>query len=220
MSNILALESATESCSVALLRSDGSVFEQTEVKPMIHAQKLFDFVEDCLAQASLSFKDLNAVAVSAGPGSYTGLRIGVSAAKGYCYGLDIPLIGINTLKALALQMQTKAPSSANVVLIPMIDRFDAALNEIESTQATIFAEDTFAAYSQKQVYIAGNGAAKAKTFFEHLPNVHLLENIHCTARTLLELAQKKYQVQDFEQTDLFEPFYLKDFIAGKPKKLF
>jgi tRNA threonylcarbamoyladenosine biosynthesis protein TsaB len=206
MSNILALESATESCSVALLRSDGSVFEQTEVKPMIHAQKLFDFVEDCLAQASLSFK-----------------------AKGYCYGLDIPLIGINTLKALALQMQTKAPSSANVVLIPMIDakrmevyeaRFDAALNEIESTQATIFAEDTFAAYSQKQVYIAGNGAAKAKTFFEHLPNVHLLENIHCTARTLLELAQKKYQVQDFEQTDLFEPFYLKDFIAGKPKKLF
>lgn len=218
---ILALETATRNCSVALF-DEGRMVSLCEYagEGYSHAEKLHVFIETVLREAGISYKELSAVAVSCGPGSYTGLRIGVSAAKGLCFALGIPLISVDTMRVLAL----RAPSKADFI-VPMLDArrmevyasvFDANLNEIKATHAEILTEDSFAGLNGSVLFL-GDANQKAKTVltdsrFEFAPDVSLP-----SAREMGIPAYTKFQNADFENLAYFEPFYLKDFLVSAPK---
>jgi len=187
-----------------------------------HAEKLHIFMEEVLLQASLKMQDLDAIAVSKGPGSYTGLRIGVSAAKGLCYALDIPLISISTLKSMASQVKI----NLHDVVIPVLDArrmevysavFDAQLNEIRETKAEIVDENSFQDYTNSgTVHFLGSGAEKIQEVIKNDTVTY-----HCSivpsAKEMALISWDKYQKKDFEDVAYFEPYYLKDFVLQTKK---
>ena len=225
---ILCLETATPVCSVAL--NDGCctiALRETEGQNA-HSEKITNFVREVMETAKIDYKQLDAVAVSQGPGSYTGLRIGVSTAKGICYAADLPLMAIDTLEAMAYGMKAKLGSQIdeNDLLIPMIDArrmevyaavFDANLQRINDTAALVIDENTFVDLQKyHRLWLFGDGAPKLKQVFENQPNVNIVDGFKPSAAYMLNLADKALREHNFVDVAYFEPFYLKDFIAGKP----
>ena len=180
------------------------------------------YIQDVLEDAKLSFSDLDAIGVSKGPGSYTGLRIGVSAAKGLCFSLDVPLIGIPTLESMAHQADTQNFD----FIIPLLDArrmevysevYNNNLEKIRETRAEIITSDSFNAYAvQGKVLLLGNGAEKCTDVLEN-SNFNFKSEIVPSAKQMSFLSHKKFENSDFEDVAYFEPYYLKDFILQKKK---
>ncbi|MDP3313110.1 tRNA (adenosine(37)-N6)-threonylcarbamoyltransferase complex dimerization subunit type 1 TsaB [Lutibacter sp.] len=223
MAIILNLETSTKNCSVSIAK-DGVTVALKELNDggFSHAEKLHEFIKKVLTDASLTFSDLSAVAVSKGPGSYTGLRIGVSAAKGLCFALNIPLISIHTLKSLAHSMYV-----AEGFKIPLLDArrmevycavFDETNFIKEDVAAKIVTSESFKKYLDLgNVYFLGDGVEKCKTIITH-KNAHFIEDKFPSAKEMELLSFEKYKTSSFENVAYFEPFYLKDFMVNKPKK--
>ena len=220
MAVILCLETATTNCSVALCK-DGNLIalKEDNSKGYSHAEKLHVFIDEILKENNVKIDHLDAIAISKGPGSYTGLRIGVSAAKGLCFAKDIPLISVPTLTALAKQVIAKKEEQ----IIPMLDArrmevysavLDSTYHQIRETRAQILSEASFEEELAKgKVYFIGNGVAKFKEICGH-PNAVFIEDRLPSAREMGEIAYDKYKISDIEDVAYFEPFYLKDFVAG------
>ncbi len=222
MAKILCIETSTKVCSAAL-SVDGNIvaFKEVNEENFSHAENLNVFIEGVLEKAGVSKDSLEAVAVSQGPGSYTGLRIGVSTAKGLCYGLNIPLIALSTLKCMAWGLAQQVNEG---VLVPMIDarrmevfcaQYDMNLNELSPVEAKVLDENSFTEIAET-IHFFGDGSTKFETvsssekaqFHELLPS----------ARWMGNLGDLAFQEGKFADTAYFEPFYLKDFVAGVPKK--
>jgi tRNA threonylcarbamoyladenosine biosynthesis protein TsaB len=226
MPTILQLETATPVCAVALSINGKTVASKEETAQNIHASKLTLFINDVMEQAGVAFADLDAVAVSKGPGSYTGLRIGVSTAKGLCFALDKPLIAINTLSMMAAGFLAENPGYRGLVC-PMIDArrmevftavFDANLNEVEATNAKIVDETSFSnLLKEHEITFIGNGAEKCSPFIIHSNAKFLTTNFNAASNMTL-LANAAFTDENFEDVAYFEPFYLKDFVFTVPKK--
>lgn len=224
MAKILNLETATTNCSVSV-SVGGEVISLLEENSAnySHAEQLHVFIDKALKNASFSFSDLDAVAVSKGPGSYTGLRIGVSAAKGLCYALNLPLISIATLKSMANQLNLKKDE----VAIPVLDArrmevyaavYDNKLKAIRETRAEVIDENSFKEYSEaKKVHVFGSGAEKCAEVLSGHQNFVFLNGIVPSAKEMAKLSFEKYETNDFEDVAYFEPYYLKDFILQKKK---
>ncbi len=222
MTLILSIETATTNCSVSLSK-DGEtiVLKEDYDKSYSHAERLHVYIDNALEEAEIESKDIDAIAVSKGPGSYTGLRIGVSAAKGLCFALDKPLISVATLEALANQVVCKEG-----VIVAMLDArrmevysavFNSEHKQIRDTQAQILDECAFAEYLEKgNVYFIGNGVEKTKGLIQH-PNAVFIEDKLPSSNEMSLLAFNKYKISDIEDVAYFEPYYLKDFVALKPK---
>ncbi len=232
MAYILHLESSTSVCSVALAKEGKLVDVLESNEGQNHAKLLAVFVQDILAKNELSFSDVKAIAVSAGPGSYTGLRIGVSLAKGLCYANQIPLIAVSPLRAMADQLVQRAEELqlgdiSDAVLAPMIDArrmevytasYDARNTELKSVEALVIDETSFTEeLANKTHYFFGNGAGKCSSVIQHA-NARFVEGIATSAQFMCRLAWQAFQQEQFVDLAYFEPFYLKDFIAGKPRK--
>lgn len=225
MSYILHIDSTTKVCSVALSKEE-QLIELVELDSdgLAHSEKLHLFIEECLQKANIRPSNLSAVAVSKGPGSYTGLRIGISAAKGLCYGLNIPLIAIDTL--LAMANSVKSSVEENAVLVPMIDarRIEVFCSIHQSgkvitpVHSRILDEEPFDEVTSEKVYYFGDGAQKAQEYLN--PKWTYLPEPKTSAQNLIPLAWEKFNHKEFEDVAYFEPYYHKDFKAGKPKKLF
>jgi tRNA threonylcarbamoyladenosine biosynthesis protein TsaB len=223
MSLLLQIETATTSCSVALVQQ-GVVLAVKELNQRnVHAEVITVFIEEVFKSANKSYADLNAIAVSSGPGSYTGLRIGVSTAKGLCFGLDKPLIAVETLQAMADGMAEQVGD--DVLLCPMIDArrmevytalFDSKGNRLKPTSADIIDETSYAELlTHEKVIFFGDGAAKCQAVLSHHVNASFNTAFVNSAIHLTNKATAKFNAQQFEDIAYFEPFYLKDFIAGK-----
>ena len=220
---ILNIETTTKNCSVSLSK-DGKEIALKEINDggYSHAENLHQFIKSILTETKHQFSDLSAVAVSKGPGSYTGLRIGVSAAKGFCFSLDIPLISVDTLKALAHRVINQ-----DTLIIPILDArrmevyqavFDSNQQAIEPTKAVVVEENTYDNYLTKgKLTFIGDAVEKIQTIITH-KNVIFIENEFPSAKEMCELSYQKFQKENFEDVAYFEPFYLKDFIAVKSTK--
>ena len=222
MAYILAIETTTKNCSVALFDDA----KQLALKELVsegysHAEQLTIFIEEVLSEVKISINNLNAIALSMGPGSYTGLRIGTSTAKGLCYSLGIPLISISTLKAMALGISKHYDFP---LYCPMIDArrievfagiYDSENNEIREVDADVVDVNTYAEYLKNEVLFFGNGALKCADIISN-ENANFIE-CYPSAKDIRTLAFQKYSNNDFEDVAYFEPFYLKDFVAGKKK---
>jgi tRNA threonylcarbamoyladenosine biosynthesis protein TsaB len=225
---ILNLETATKVCSVSLANNGEVISIEEYFGEYAHAEKLTFFIEKVCKDAGVELSELSAVAVSKGPGSYTGLRIGVSAAKGISYSLDIPLIAVDTLKHMSVSALDKITEiKKDFLLCPMIDArrmevycalFNHKLNNIKEVSAEIISEDSFFNFlNQSQIYFFGDGAEKCKNVLEKNPNAIFLDNIHPSSASMAILAQEQFDRKQFEDVAYFEPFYLKDFITTFPK---
>nr|WP_067061222.1 tRNA (adenosine(37)-N6)-threonylcarbamoyltransferase complex dimerization subunit type 1 TsaB [Mucilaginibacter sp. L294] len=221
---ILQIETATTSCSVALAR-DGKVLAFKEINARnIHAEVITVYIDELMAQTGGTYAGLDAIAVSCGPGSYTGLRIGVSTAKGLCFALDKPLISVPTLAAMANGVALNNDVT-NMLLCPMIDArrmevytaiFYAAGEIIKPTAAEIIDADSFSGIlAENKVLFFGDGADKCRQALGHNPNAAFLADFENSATHLTQIAADKFNRADFEDVAYFEPYYLKDFIAGK-----
>ena len=213
------METATTNCSVALgknrkllaIREDGG-------ENYSHAEKLHVFIEEVLKEAAVKPHELDAVALSMGPGSYTGLRIGAAAAKGLCFSLDIPLISISTLKSLAKQV----PATENSIVVPMLDArrmevysavFDASRKQIRETRAEILDENSFKDFLKEgEVHFIGNGVEKFEALIDD-PNAVFVYDKFPSAKEMLPFSEEKFNKKQFEDVAYFEPFYLKDFVS-------
>jgi tRNA threonylcarbamoyladenosine biosynthesis protein TsaB len=224
MALILSLETATSVCSVAL-SNDGEILASSHLHiGQSASSKLAVMIDELLKRCDKSPKDLSAVAVSAGPGSYTGLRIGVATAKGMCFALNIPLIAVNTLESMVVQI---APHySDDIIFCPMIDArrmevycllLKSNLEIIEPTQAKVIDESSFSEVLKKnKIIFFGNGASKCLDAISSI-NAFFLSDIHPSAVEVGLMAYDKFRNQQFENLADFEPFYLKDFLIKKPK---
>lgn len=224
MSYILLIDSTTKICSIALSKEEKLIqLVELDSDGLVHSEKLHLFIQDCLEKAKIEFSDLVAVAISKGPGSYTGLRIGTSAAKGLCYGLNIPLIAIETLTAMANSVASSVERAS--VLIPMIDARRAevfcSIHQHGSTtkrvHSRVLDEEPFNELTNEKVYYFGDGAEKAQEYLSS--SWKYLPNTKTTAQNLIPLSWEKFQNKEFEDVAYFEPYYHKDFKAGKPKKI-
>lgn len=223
MAIILNIETTTKNCSICLAE-DGLVLSLVELNEgqFSHAEKLHSFILDALKKAKKEMQDIDAVGVSKGPGSYTGLRIGVSAAKGICFALDIPLISISTLNSLARSITVKNDE----LIIPLLDArrmevysavFNAKYEQIRDIEAEIIDKSSFRAYLQsKKVNFLGDGASKCEETIKN-KNAIYFADFYPSAKEMAYLSYKKYISKKFEDIAYFEPYYLKDFVAGKPK---
>ena len=228
MSCILSIETSTNVCSVAVSEDGVCIFELQDHSGPNHAERLGTFVDEALSFADSHAIPLDAVAVSCGPGSYTGLRIGVSMAKGICYGRNVPLIGIPTLEVLCVPVLLYHELPEDAYLCPMIDArrmevyaavYDRALNVVRDISADIVDENSYLdILNEHPVYFFGNGAAKCREKITH-PNAHFIDDIHPLAKMMFPLADKAMAKQDYKDVAYFEPFYLKEFVASLPKKL-
>ncbi len=229
MACILHIETSTKVCSVAVSQDSAVIFDQADFEGPNHATVCAPFVEEALSFAESHAIPLDAVAVSEGPGSYTGLRIGVSLAKGVAYGRGVPLLSVPTLKLLTVPLllfREDLPEQA--LFVPMIDArrmevyaavYDRALREVRGTQADIVDASTYAEYLDRgPVCFFGPGAAKCREVISH-PNAIFIDDIHPQAKYMQPLAERKFWNNDFADTAYFEPFYLKEFVATKPKDL-
>ena len=231
---ILCLETSTAVCSVALVENGKVIALRESLDGQNHAEKITIFIDEVMKEANVSYRDLDAVATSMGPGSYTGLRIGVSTAKGLCYAMEKPLIAVDTLAAMAYgfkdykttRLQDYKLESTDI-LCPMIDArrmevysafFNEQLERISETNAIIIDENSFMEMKQNNhLYLFGDGADKLASLFENDENITVVEKFHCSAAYMAELADKAFKNNDFVDTAYFEPFYLKNFVPGMPK---
>lgn len=232
MALILNIETSTEVCSVALAKNGGLLFEKESTEGLNHSELLTVFIEEVLQTNEVAAETIDAVAVSKGPGSYTGLRIGVSVAKGLCYALNKPLIAVSTVDAMG-KYTARNPgkyglklTGENILFCPMIDArrmevytsiYDGSGQQIEPITAKIIDETSFSSYLQQhKILFFGNGAKKCRDKLTH-PNALFEGPVKASARFMLPLAQEKYNNKEFEDVAYFEPFYLKDFVATIPK---
>lgn len=229
MSCILNIETSTYVCSVAISDNGQVVFNKEDHSGPNHAVKLGVYVDEALSFIDAHGISLEAVAVSCGPGSYTGLRIGVSMAKGICYGRDVKLISIPTLELMAVPVLLgEHPAEEDALIVPMLDArrmevyakvMDRALKEVRPIQADIVDAETYKEYLDRgTVYFFGNGAEKCMEVINH-PNARLVKGIEPLAKNMAPLAEKRFVEGKFEDVAYFVPFYLKDFVAKMPKKL-
>ena len=229
MSCILHIETSTSVCSVAVSEDGKVIFDKADRTGNNHAEALGSFVDEAMSFADSHAIPLDAVAVSGGPGSYTGLRIGVSMAKGVCYALDIPLISVSTLELMCVPVLLRYDDmEENALLCPMIDArrmevyaslYDRALKPVRDIQADVVDSDTYRKWlDERPVYFFGNGAAKCIETINH-PNAHLIDGIEPLAKWMMPLAEKKMLNNIHEDVAYYGPFYLKDFVAKTPKKL-
>ena len=227
MALILNIETATSVCSVALAK-DGKLLALKEINEgKTHGEVLTLFIQDVFKEALFSFPELDAVAVSKGPGSYTGLRIGVSTAKGLCYALGKPLIGINTLQHLSLSL-SHGKDSGEVLFCPMIDArrmevytalFDSGNNFFRETSADIIDENSYSdILAQHKVIFFGDGSGKCKEKLDLHPNAIFIDDIFPSAKNMTALSETAFQKKQFEDIAYFEPYYLKDFVGNVAKK--
>jgi len=234
MALILNIETSTTVCSVCIAR-DGEVVAFKETKEeKSHAKKLTIFIDQLLKEQNYTFDDIDAVAISKGPGSYTGLRIGVSTAKGLCYAKDIPLIAVNTLQSMAqgvIETVKEGKVEINVlekaVFVPMIDArrmevysafFNARVEFLREVKAEIIDENSYQEILPKQKMIFfGDGSEKITDVIQN-KNAVFLKDINPSATYMVKLAEEAFQNQKLEDVAYFEPFYLKDFVATIPKK--
>lgn len=223
MAFILCIETSTEICSVALSKDNQLLSIKEESMENSHAEHLMLFIDDVLKEADISINQISAVCFSEGPGSYTGLRIGLSTAKGLCYALKVPLIMLKTLQSMAWGARKLFPEVS--LFCPMIDArrmevysaiYDNDLQIIEPIQNKIINADTFNGLLGNQVVVfCGNGVDKSKEILSSYPNSRF-SNSKTSAAFMIELAFQKFQNQEFADIAYSEPFYLKEFIAGKP----
>lgn len=223
MALILNIETATKNCSVSL-SNNGEVIAIQELNDgnYSHAEKLHVFIEEVLTRVSKTVNDLNAIAVSKGPGSYTGLRIGVSSAKGLCFALDIPLIAIDTLQSLALQIKEEG-----VTIVPMLDArrmevysavFDSKNKSLRAVEAEVITEDSFRDFIEaSKTYFIGDGVEKTMQCISH-ENAVFVKGKLPSSNEMSQLSYEKFKAKDFENVAYFEPFYLKDFLVTPRKK--
>ncbi|MDO4158854.1 MAG: tRNA (adenosine(37)-N6)-threonylcarbamoyltransferase complex dimerization subunit type 1 TsaB [Prevotellaceae bacterium] len=228
MSCILNIETSTNVCSVAVSQDGACIFNKEDHSGPNHAVKLGIFVDEALSFVDNRDIALDAVAVSCGPGSYTGLRIGVSMAKGICYGRNIKLLSVPTLELLAVPVLLHHELEDDALLCPMLDArrmevyagiYDRALKEVRTVQADVVDESTYKEYLDKgNVYFFGNGACKCIDAINH-PNAKLIKGIEPLAQNMFPIADKRFRDGMFEDVAYFVPFYLKDFVAKTPKTL-
>jgi tRNA threonylcarbamoyladenosine biosynthesis protein TsaB len=230
MALILGIETATSICSVALVK-DGKLLAIRESEgSKEHSAALTGYFADVFTEVALTYQQVDAIAVSMGPGSYTGLRIGVSSAKGLCYALDKPFIAIDTLKSLAWQalqqLKQQRADTENIILCPMLDArrmevytamFDNELQLIMPVNACVVTENFFNASVDGEIVYFGDGASKCKSLFESKNNCTYLDAINLSALSVCMLAESDFENNNFADVAYCEPFYLKDFIAGKPR---
>jgi tRNA threonylcarbamoyladenosine biosynthesis protein TsaB len=232
MATILNIDTATQLCSVALA-IDGRLIAQRETQEeKSHAARLTVYIDEILHEQGLKIRDLHAIAIGKGPGSYTGLRIGVSTAKGLCYGAGIPLIALSTLQIMTnyareICRERSIPLDDNTLLCPMIDarRMEvfSCLHNISGEEkapisAKIIDSVTYSGYLQtSKIFFFGSGMDKCRQILSH-PNAFFLDEIYPHAAALVALSEEKYQKKQFENLAYFEPFYLKEFVATVPKK--
>ena len=220
MSTILHIETSTDICSVAVSEDSQVIFQQEDHSGPNHAERLGTMVDEALSFTDNHAIPFDAVAVSCGPGSYTGLRIGVSMAKGICYGRNLKLIAVPTLELLCVPV--------DALLCPMLDArrmevyagiFDRGLKTVREIRADVVTAETYAEYLDAHpVYFFGNGAKKCMETISH-PNAHLIEGIEPLAKWMQPLAEKRLLNEQTEDVAYFVPYYLKDFVAKMPKKL-
>ena len=222
MACILNLETSTTNCSVALsLNGELLILKEDNSAKYSHAERLHLYIDAVLKETQTEFSQIDAIAVSKGPGSYTGLRIGVSAAKGLCFGLDIPLIALPTLDVLAHKKQIEAGCIVATLDARRMEVYSAVFDTnhqcIDSTTAKILNAESYADLLEKHaVFFVGNGAAKTQDLIDH-PNAHFDDQLP-SSKEMCALSYQKYKAEDFEDLAYFEPFYLKDFIAFPSKK--
>jgi|SRR6185312_1837160 len=224
MATILNIETATSLCSVAISVNRKVITSEESNESNVHAEKLLLFIQSVLEKSKLTLSKLDAIAIGSGPGSYTGLRIGTSTAKGLCYGLNKPLLNVSTLKAMATAAISKG--NKNTLYCPMIDArrmevytalYDNAGKEIVPVHAEIIDEHSFTEYTTKNgVAFFGDGMPKTKKLFSSAPNMFWLDGIQASACNLAPLAEEQFAKKEFSDLAYYEPFYLKDFIAKKP----
>ncbi len=229
MSCILHIETSTDACSVAVSQDGTCIYHEEDLTGPNHAEKLGLFVDEAVSFTDNHAIPFDAVAVSCGPGSYTGLRIGVSMAKGVCYGRDLKLLAIPTLELLCVPILLGHELEDDALLCPMLDArrmevysaiYDRALHPIRGIQADIVDHATYMEWLEDHpVYFFGNGAAKCIDVIGH-PHAHLIEGIRPLAKHMMPLAEKRIAMGQYEDVAYFTPFYLKDFIAKPSKPLF
>ena len=222
MGYILNIETATKNCSVGLAK-EGEIILCKEIaeEGYSHAERLHVFIEEIIKEAGISLSDLSAIAVSQGPGSYTGLRIGVSAAKGLCFALEIPLIAVDTLQVLASQVNV-----ADGLIVPMIDArrmevysaiFSPKFDKKREILAEIIDGDSFSDRSEK-LYFVGDCAEKCKSVLIKENHLFLEDIKYPSAKQMSILSYQKFKTNDTVDVAYFEPYYLKDFMVTTPKK--
>ena len=228
MSCILHIETSTAVCSVAVSEDSHVIFQQEDHSGPNHAERLGSMVDEALSFTDNHAIPFDAVAVSCGPGSYTGLRIGVSMAKGICYGRNLKLIAVPTLELMCVPVLLREMVEDDALLCPMIDArrmevyagiYDRALHEIRAVGADVVDAETYKQWlDERPVYFFGNGAAKCMEIINH-PNAHLIEGIEPLAKWMQPLAEHRLLNEQTEDVAYFEPFYLKDYVAKMPRKL-
>ena len=229
MSCILHIETSTNVCSVAVSEDGKVIFDKADRTGNNHAEALGSFVDEAMSFADSHAIPLDAVAVSSGPGSYTGLRIGVSMAKGVCYALNLPLLSVPTLELMCVPVLLRNEEIEDEALLcPMIDArrmevyaalYDRALKPVRGIQADVVDAETYRQWLEdRPVYFFGNGAAKCMDTINH-PNAHLIEGIEPVAKWMMPLAERKMLNDIHEDVAYFVPYYLKDFVAKQPKDL-
>ena len=228
MSCILNIDTSTDVCSVAVSDGGACIFTEEDHKGPNHNEQIGRMVDAALSFAESHAIPLDAVAISSGPGSYTGLRIGTSMAKGVCYGRDVKLVAVTTLELLCVPVLLREQVEEGALLCPMIDArrmevyaqvFDRALHVVRPIGADVVTADTYRAWLDKQpVYFFGNGAAKCMDTIAH-PNARLIEDVKPLAKNMFPLAERRIAQGQWEDVAYFEPLYLKDFVAKAAKKL-
>lgn len=229
MSCILNIETSATACSVAVSEDGALIWHEEDLTGPSHNERLGALVDEAMSFADSHAIPLDAVAVSKGPGSYTGLRIGTSMAKGVCYGLGIPLVAVPTLEVVCVPaLLREAVREEAALLCPMLDArrmevyaavYDRALKEVRATQADVVTADTYREYLDRgPVYFLGPGAAKCRAVLSH-PNARFIEGIEPLAKNMFPLAERRLLGGATEDVAYFTPFYLKDFVALKPKRL-
>lgn len=225
MPNFLLIESSSRNCSVAVSNQDSILAIREEASDQfVHSEKLHVFIKECISESGIEYADLDAVCVSKGPGSYTGLRIGVSAAKGICYPLEIPLIALDSLTVLASQLFENSDGT----IVPIMDarrmevyesQYSASGEQLKPIAAKIIEDSSYQALIESgEVHFVGDACKKVSAVVVH-PNAHFHFDIEFpSVKQMKGLCVKKFAEKAFEDVAYFEPFYLKDFVAGKPKK--
>ncbi|OGS70066.1 MAG: tRNA (adenosine(37)-N6)-threonylcarbamoyltransferase complex dimerization subunit type 1 TsaB [Flavobacteria bacterium RIFCSPLOWO2_12_FULL_35_11] len=223
MTYILNIETATKNCSVSISK-EGKTLALKELNDgnYSHAEKLHEFIGQVVLEAKIALSDLKAIAVSKGPGSYTGLRIGVSAAKGLSFALDIPLISANTLQSLALSVSIEKGYKIPLLDARRMEVYSQVFNEktekIREVYAEIITPESFSEYlNDQKVYFFGDGAQKCKGIITH-ENAVFIDGKFPSAKEMSVISYEKYLKNDFEDVAYFEPFYLKEFLGAIPKK--
>lgn len=225
---ILCLETATPTCSVAITDGVATLAHRECNGQNAHSEKITIFIKEVMDEVGIGYDKLDAVAVSKGPGSYTGLRIGVSTAKGVCYAAGLPLMAVDTLQAMAYGMRQRLGDQVQPgdLFVPMIDArrmevycavFDAEMNRVKDTEALVVDEHSFDdIVSEHRLWLFGDGAPKLHALFDLVKSINIVDDFAPSTSYMASLANQALKAKDFVDVAYFEPFYLKDFVAGKP----